>query len=126
MVERDAVAELVTVAERLGAVVFGEAGHTNGRQPFPADHPLYGQIVPHWSPEIRARLAGHDVLLVVGMDLLRQYVYYETEPLEPGVRIVHLDEDPYQIGKNHPVTVGVWGDSRTGLAESPSGCWPSG
>ncbi len=74
VVERDAVAELVAVAERLGAVVMSEPGHTNGRLSFPADHPLYGQIVPHWSPQIRQRLDGYDVLLVVGMDLVRQYL----------------------------------------------------
>ena len=32
-------------------------------------------------------------------------------------RLVHLDENPCQIGKNYPVEVGVLGDSKTALAE---------
>ena len=116
--ERDAVAELVAVAERLGAAVMSEPGHTNGRLGFPADHPLYGQIVPHWSPQIRDRLAGYDVLLVVGMDLVRQYLYHEpSRPIPESTRLVHIDESALQIGKNYPVDVGVLGDAKTALAE---------
>ena len=116
--EADAVAELVAVAERLGAPVFSEPGHAHGRLGFPADHPLYGQTIPLWAPEIARRLAEFDVLLVVGMDLLRQYVYHEpSRPIPEHIRLVHLDESPYQIGKNYPVEVGVLGDSKVGLAE---------
>ena len=56
VVERDAVAELVRVAERLGAPVISEGGTTHGRLPLPADHPLYGQGLPLWSPETNERL----------------------------------------------------------------------
>ena len=54
----------------LGAPVITESGTTHGRLAFPADHPLYGQGLPLWSPEVRERLKEYDVLLVVGMDLL--------------------------------------------------------
>jgi benzoylformate decarboxylase len=118
IVEADAVAELVAVAERLGAPVIGEPAHTNGRQPFPADHPLYGQAMPHWSPEIRDRLAEFDVLLCVGLDVLRLYVYFEPSRAIPEhCRIVHFDENPAQIGKNYPVDVGVLGDTKSSLVE---------
>ncbi len=40
--EGDAVAELVAVAEQLGAPVMSESGTTHGRLGFPADHPLIG------------------------------------------------------------------------------------
>jgi benzoylformate decarboxylase len=118
VVERDAVAQLVAVAERLGAPVYSEPGHTNGRLSFPARHPLYGQTLPHWSHEIRVKLEGHDVLLVVGMDLLRQYVYHEpSRPIDPRVRLVHFDESPFQLGKNYPLEVGVLGDAKMALGE---------
>jgi benzoylformate decarboxylase len=118
VVEADAVAELVQVAERLGAPAISESGTTHGRLGFPCDHPLYAQGLPLWSPEVRQRLAPYDVLLVAGMDLLRQYVYHEpADPLPDGVRIVHLDEDPWQLGKNYPVDVALIGDTRAGLAE---------
>ena len=118
VLERSAVAELVALAEQLGAPVISEPGTTHGRLAFPADHPLYAQGLPLWSPEVRERLAAFDVLLVAGMDLLRQYVYYEPARAIPEhLRIVHIDEDPYQLGKNYPLAAGVVGDTKTALAE---------
>jgi benzoylformate decarboxylase len=119
--ETDAVPELVAVAERLGAPVLTESGTTHGRLAFPSDHPLNGQGLPLWSPEVRERLAEFDVLLVVGMDLLRQYVYHEPPRAIPAeTRLVHLDEDPWQLGKNYPVEVGLIGHTKIGLAELDS------
>jgi benzoylformate decarboxylase len=116
--ESDAVDELVHMAERLSAPVISESGTTHGRLSFPCDHPLYAQGLPLWSPEVRERLKEYDVLLVVGMDLLRQYVYHEPARAIPEhIKLVHLDEDPYQLGKNYPLEVGLIGDTKTGLAE---------
>lgn len=116
--ETGAVAELVAVAERLGAPVFCEPNHTHGRPCFPPCHPLYAQVVPHWSPEIRQTLAEFDVLLVAGMDLVRLYIHFEpSRPIPEHLKIIHFDEDPAQIGKNLPVDVGVLGHTQPGLAE---------
>jgi len=117
-VEADAVAALVEVAERLGAPVMHESGTTHGRLAFPTDHPLSALGLPIWSPEVRARLDEFDVVLVVGMDLFRQYVYHEPARAMPEhIRIVHLDPDPWQLGKNYPLEVGLVGDLQAGLAE---------
>jgi benzoylformate decarboxylase len=117
VVERGAVGELVAIAERLGAAVLSEPGTTHGRLSFPSDHLLYAQGMPLWSPEIRSRLAEFDVLLVVGMDLLRPYVYQEPAcALPEHIRLVHLDEDQYQLGKNYPLAAAVWGSTKGGLA----------
>jgi benzoylformate decarboxylase len=116
--ERDAMSELVAVAEALGAPVITESGTTHGRLAFPADHPLNGQGLPLWSPEVRKRLEEYDVLLVVGMDLLRQYIYFEPARAIPEhTKLVHIDEDPWQLGKNYAVEVAVIGDTKTSLAE---------
>jgi benzoylformate decarboxylase len=95
-----------------------ESGTTHGRLAFPADHPLNAQGLPLWSPEVRERLQEYDVLLVVGMDLLRQYVYFEPSRAIPEhIRLVHIDEDQWQLGKNYPVEVGVIGHTKTALDE---------
>ncbi|HEX3870652.1 MAG TPA: thiamine pyrophosphate-binding protein, partial [Pirellulales bacterium] len=118
LVERGAVAAAVQVAELLGAPALSESGTTHGRLGFPSDHPLYAKGMPLWSPEVRDRLEEFDVVLVAGMDLLRQYVYHEPARAIPEhVRIVHLDEDPWQLGKNYPLEVGVLGDVRCSLEE---------
>jgi benzoylformate decarboxylase len=116
--ERDAMPELVAVAEALGAPVITESGTTHGRLAFPSDHPLNGQGLPLWSPEVRERLKEYDLLLVVGMDLLRQYIYFEPpRPIPEHIKLVQIDEDPWQIGKNYAVEVGVLGDTKVSLAE---------
>ncbi|HUY33558.1 MAG TPA: thiamine pyrophosphate-binding protein [Pirellulales bacterium] len=118
VVEAGAVEPLVAVAERLGAAVHSESGTTHGRLGFPPDHPLYSQALPLWSPEVRDKLAEFDVLLVVGMDLLRQYIYHEPARAIPEhIRLVHLDQDPWQLGKNYPLEVGLLGDPWSGLTE---------
>ena len=116
--EADAVAELVGVAERLGAPVFSEPGHSHGRLSFPADHPLYAQTLPLWAPEIGKRLAEFDALLVAGMDLVREYVYYGPQPaIAAETRLVQVDSNPREIGKNYPVDVGILGDPKFALSE---------
>ncbi len=116
--ERDAMQELVAIAEALGAPVITESGTTHGRLAFPSDHPLNGQGLPLWSPEVRRRLNEYDVLLVVGMDLLRQYIYFEpSRPIPEHIKLIQIDEDPWQIGKNYAVEVAVIGDTKTSLAE---------
>jgi benzoylformate decarboxylase len=116
--ERDAMQELVAVAEELGAPVITESGTTHGRLAFPSDHPLNGQGLPLWSPEVRKRLNEHDVLLVVGMDLLRQYICFEpSRPIPEHIQLVQIDEDPWQIGKNYAVEVGIIGDTKASLME---------
>jgi benzoylformate decarboxylase len=116
--EADAVAELVTLAERLGAPVLAEQQTSHGRLPMPADHPLYTGGLPLRSPDIRQRLEDFDVILAVGMNVLRLFLYQEPARVIPEhVRLIHLDADPWEIGKNYPVEVGLMGDPKAGLAE---------
>lgn len=116
--ERNAMQELVRVAELLGAPVLTESGTTHGRLAFPSDHPLNGQGLPLWSPEVRQRLAEYDALLVVGMDLFRQYIYYEpARPIPEHCRLVQIDEDPWQLNKNYLLDVAVLGHTQMALAE---------
>jgi len=116
--EADAVAELAAVAERLGAPVMHEAATSHGRSSFPSDHPLCAPPLPFWSPDVRARLDEFDVLLVAGMKLCQLYIYHEPARAVPEhCRIVQIDDDPWEIGKNYPVEVGVAGHPKPSLRE---------
>jgi benzoylformate decarboxylase len=111
-------AEIVRLAERLGAPIFAEGTTTHGRLPAPVDHPLYRGVLPYWGHEIRDRLQEFDVLFVVGMNVLRLYIYGPPEnPLPPGVRMIHLDSVPWEIGKNYPVEIALLGDPKAGMDE---------
>ena len=116
--EAGAVAELVAVAERLGAPVIHEAATSHGRLSFPADHPLSADSLPFWSPEVRERLGEFDVILVAGMKLMQQYIYHEPSRAVPEhIRLVQVDDDAWELGKNYPVEVGVIGHPKPALAE---------
>jgi benzoylformate decarboxylase len=116
--EAGAVDELVAVAERLGAPVIHEAATSHGRSSFPSDHPLAAGFLPFWSPDVRERLAEFDVLLVAGMKLMQQYIYHEPARAVPEhCRIVHLDDDPWEVGKNYAAEIGLVGHPRPALAE---------
>jgi benzoylformate decarboxylase len=116
--EANGVAELVLLAERLGALVLSEQQSSHARLPMPADHPLYGGTLPLRAPDVRQRLEGFDVIMVVGMNVLRLFIYREPSHAIPkGAHLIHLDDRPWEIGKNYPVKIGLLGDPKAGLAE---------
>ncbi len=116
--ESQASAELAAIAQRLGAAVFDESATSHGRLPMTTDHPCYAGALPLWSPDVSKLLAGYDVLLVVGINLLRQYLYHEpARPIPAAARLVQLDDHAWEIGKNYAVDVGLIGDPKAGLAE---------
>lgn len=118
VVEADGVAELVELAEALGAPVISESGTTHGRLSFPCTHPLSAPGLPLWAPEIEERLSEFDVLFVVGTDVFRLYVYFEpARALPEYVRLIHLDQNWWELGKNYPTEVALAGDPKVGLAE---------
>jgi len=118
VLEADAVTELVELAELLGAPVLAESGTTHGRLAFPCTHPLSAPGMPVYAPEIQQRLSEFDVLFVVGMDVFRLYVYFEPPRAVPQhIRLIHMDQDPWELGKNYPTEVSVCGNPKPGLAE---------
>ncbi len=115
--EAGAISGLVRLAECLGAAVYAESGTSHGRIPFPTDHPLAAGNLPLWSPEVNKLLAPHDVVVAVGMNVFRQYLYHEPPPLPPGIKLIHIDQNPLELGKNYPLAAGVWGHLRPTLNE---------
>ncbi|HUN78422.1 MAG TPA: thiamine pyrophosphate-binding protein [Solirubrobacteraceae bacterium] len=112
-----AQAELRRVAEMLQAPVLATM---MGKGVFPEDHPLAAEHTGangticgnHFSREA-------DVILAVGTRFAEQtsssYRHGESFSVPP-TRIVQIDIDPREIGKNYPVQVGVVADARAGLA----------
>jgi benzoylformate decarboxylase len=116
--ESGAGEELAALADLLGAPVYAESTTLHGRLPMASDHPLYRGILPLWSPDMRQRLAEFDVALAVGLNVFRLYIYHEpARPLPESLRLIHLDNNPREIGKNFPVEVGLLGDPKCGLSE---------
>ncbi len=106
----DASAELIQIAEKLGAPV---ATTAEGKGAIPEDHPLslggayYGFGAVRWA---RKRA---DVILAVGTRLTWQ-MWPGTAP-EPPQKLIHLDADPAVPGKNFPAEVAIVADAKEGL-----------
>jgi len=112
---RLAHAELAALAELLGAPVYAE-GIANTAS-FPASHPLYRGAMVRLAPAIRAVLQQHDLLLSVGGDLFTLSLPSDVDPMPPGLPIIHLDIDPWEIGKNYAAAAAILGDPKTTLPE---------
>ena len=84
--------EAVELAERLRAAVYNEP--TSTRASFPQDHPLFrGHLAPS-RRAVRERLAGHDVVLVLGAAVFKYYPYAPGDFVEAGTRVLQVTDDP--------------------------------
>jgi benzoylformate decarboxylase len=108
-------AELVRVAELLGAPVYAEAIPNTAS--FPASHPLFRGSLVRQAPVIRQALAEADLLFSAGADLLTLSLPSDVDPMPEGLAIVHLDTDPWELGKNYPARVAILGEPRATLPE---------
>jgi len=108
--------ELRSLAIFLGAPVVTTM---MGKGSFPEDHPLSGFHGGSKGTTCGNTLTSHaDVLLAVGMRFAdestssyRQGITYAIPP----TRLIHIDLDPTEIGKNYPVEVGIVADAKAGL-----------
>jgi thiamine pyrophosphate-dependent acetolactate synthase large subunit-like protein len=105
----EAAAALTRIVERLGAPVITTQ---KGKGAIPSDHPLH---VGNWANEQPTRdlIADCDVLLAVGT----RFSYFPTGgwTLRLPDRIVQVDLDPAEIGRNYRVEAGVVGDAGAAL-----------
>ena len=111
----NALSELVALAEALGAPVYDEGMAT--RTMFPSSHPLYRGALVRLPPAIRGMLMQHDLLLSVGADLFTLSLPDDVEAMPEGMPIVHIDTDPWELGKNYPAEVAILGEPKTTLPE---------
>jgi benzoylformate decarboxylase len=106
--------ELLRVAELLGAEIWGA---DNSEVNVPYDHPLYRGSLGHMFGEASAKVVREaDAVLIVGT-----YVFPEVFPLLGDVfaadaKVVHVDLNAYEIGKNHRVDLGLVSDPMPTLA----------
>jgi benzoylformate decarboxylase len=108
-------AELVALAELIGAPVYTEFVPSTAS--FPASHPLFRGATVRTQAAVRQVLDQYDVLFSVGGDLFTLSLPSEIDPMPPGMRLIHLDTDPWEIGKNYPAEVAILGDPKSTLPE---------
>jgi acetolactate synthase-1/2/3 large subunit len=120
-------AELKSLAELLGAAVVTT---WQGKDVFPNDHPLYGYLTGSKGTSCGIQLCTEaDVILAVGCrfadETSSSYVPGKAFNVPP-TRLIQIDIDPGEIGKNFPAEVEIVGDARAALSALCRGVEGSG
>lgn len=111
----DAHSELARVAELIGAPVYQET--FPGACNFPSSHSLSLGPLLRDQKVTRAALQDADVLFSVGADLLTMSLPSDVDPMPPGLKIIQLDPNPWEIGKNYPAQIAMFADPKETLPE---------
>ena len=107
--------ELAALAEAIGAPVYTE--FVPNTASFPSSHPLYRGSMTRSQQGVREVLDKHDLLFSVGGDLFTWSLPSKVKPIPQGMPLIHLDTDPWQIGKSYPAEVGILGDPKATLPD---------
>ncbi|HEX6408869.1 MAG TPA: biosynthetic-type acetolactate synthase large subunit [Gemmatimonadales bacterium] len=119
-----AYAELRALAERTGIPVITTLLGISG---LPVSHPLYlGMPGMHGEVHVNRAIQHADVIIGLGLRF-DDRVTGNLAGFARSARIIHVDLDPSEIGKNVPVAVGIVGDVREVLKQilpmiSPRDC----
>jgi len=107
-----AFAELQSIAELLMIPVVTTF---KGKGAFPENHPLsLGPIGMHGHAEANKLMTEADCVLAIGTRFSDRSVGTFSE-FEKNLKIIHMDVDPAEIGKNQTTSVAVVGDVRASL-----------
>src|SRR6185312_10498231 len=107
-----AFAELQSIAELLMIPVVTTF---KGKGSFPENHPLsLGPIGMHGHAEANKMMTEADCVLACGSRFSDRSVG-TFEEFERNLKIIHMDVDPAEIGKNQTTNVAVVGDVKTSL-----------
>jgi benzoylformate decarboxylase len=104
----------VQLAERLNAAVWQSP--MAGRRSFPEDHPLFAGFLPPLRQPLADRLAGHDVVLVIGAPVFTYHVHVEGDFISPGTRLFQLTDDAEQAARA-PVGTSILSSIQLGMEQ---------
>ena len=108
-----AIEELVKLAEMVAAPVVMEPRYSF--LSFPTSHLQSFQIAER-QPSFNLPVWGEpDLILAIGCRLIREYRYLPEPVMKPETRCIHIEEDPWEIGKVFPVDVGIIADAKSAL-----------
>ena len=82
----------IALAEKLRAAVYGAP--LLDRASFPEDHPLFCGPLGMSVKTISDRLAGHDLVVVIGAEVFRYYPYVPGDYLPAGTALLQITADP--------------------------------
>lgn len=109
-----AAAELIALAERIGADVYGEVLPVQVNAP--SGHPCVraGGFGDH--AQVRAAVGDADLVLLVGGEFFEEVWYVEDAPFPEGAPVIQIDPSARNLGRNHRLDCGLFADPKLALA----------
>jgi benzoylformate decarboxylase len=108
-------AALMRIAEATGARVYAE--RLPSRSAFPTDHPQYLGMVGLALSEVQRELGAADAVVLAGARKFAGLLYTPPVRLAPRTTVIHVDPDPWELGKNITPAIGAVGDVGATFAE---------
>jgi benzoylformate decarboxylase len=105
-----AQAELVALAELLGAPVWYEGQHH--QIDFPTSHPSARVRTPVEAAGLRKAFEGADTILLVGGSFFEEVWFEPGSPFPDDAALIHIDEAPGRLALNFAVRVGLLASPR--------------
>jgi acetolactate synthase-1/2/3 large subunit/sulfoacetaldehyde acetyltransferase len=107
--------EVTRLADLLGAAIVTSYGRADA---VPSDHPYFlGHLGRLGSPEGIEAIRRADVILAAGTRLGQSTTFYDNRFIPADARIVQIEIDPNEVGRNYPVAVGIEGDAKAVLQD---------
>ena len=105
---------VVTLAERLQAAVWVSPKSSRGS--FPEDHPLFAGFLPPVRQLLTEKLAGYDVVVVLGAPVFTYHVHTEGPFVPEGTRLYQIIDDP-EAAAWSPVGTSLLATMRLGITQ---------
>jgi len=107
-----ATGELVALAEKLTIPV---ATSVNGKGTIADDHPLSVGVVGSYSARSANQVVSEaDLVIYIGSNTGDQVTHGWQIPA-PGTRVVQIDINPAELGRNYAATIGIHADAKKAL-----------
>ena len=111
VVDGGATAESVVLAELLDMAMVPSYGHHDA---IPNSHPNYvGPPGGRGSGEAHEAMDKADVILALGTKINQASSSWDYSVINEDTKIIQVDIDPVEIGRNYPVSVGIVGDAQS-------------
>jgi len=114
LVRSDALAEAASFAETLGADVFQQTVPYGAH--YLSEHPCFIGTLSRDQKDVREKLSPYDLMIVLGADALRMSVWSEVDPLPDGLPIIQMGLVDWEMGKNYPAEMALYGDLKETLS----------
>ena len=102
--------EVTDLADVLGAGMVTSYGRCDA---VPNTHTSFlGHLGRLPTPEAVEAMHRADLLLAVGTRLSHSTSYYDNRYIQKDTKIIQIEIDPNEIGRNYPVAVGIEGDAK--------------